>query len=576
MKILLLHPEDRPWRGEWATARWDLIVDLGFAGPEIYADWSTRSGARILSLHQFAGESDSYRWVNEALEAGRGRLLDRMGLDWWEIIAVWSYQKLQLLYLLRRLRRECGPAPVEWYATQYHAGAALLQQGFCESVHYFRPRSTRPLSALSRMLSSARRLRASQIVEIAFDKWDARYSLRRRLAARARCQEPVWLLPSAYSNVTRTLLAYAAQLPNRRFLLAATRNSGTISECPPNVNATSLAAYAAPRCETQPEIGEMLTVWQRFSKTLNKSEELKQAQRAGIFDFFPTHLTNGLCIRDAWKALMQHEPVEGVLCGDDLNYYTRLPLLLAKRMHRGAIYCYHGALDGGLLFKQAHADLHLVKGEMERDYMAWTSSIPPEKVIVAAPGPVVATTHERQNLVFFSEPYENSGGRAEEIYRELLPRICAIAQHMQRKVVVKLHPFESEKARRRIIGSVLSTVHRNLVQVASRTPIQEVISKAWCGIGVGSSVAVECIMNGVPYFLCGWLDCSGFGYVRQLAKFGAGRLLHCPEDIGRIPDMVSVLKLRAEVLEKLWSPAEPQRLDEIIFGHQEAYAQCAC
>ena len=30
MRVLVLHPEDVPWRGEWSATRWDLIVDLGF------------------------------------------------------------------------------------------------------------------------------------------------------------------------------------------------------------------------------------------------------------------------------------------------------------------------------------------------------------------------------------------------------------------------------------------------------------------------------------------------------------------------------------------------------------------
>src|SRR5437879_5253109 len=112
MRVLVLHPEDVPWRGEWNATRWDLIVDLGFAGPGVYQEWRKRTGARVITLHQFAGQTDSYRWVNHVLEAGRGKFLDRRGLDWWEILAPCSYDQVQALYLAGRFRQEVMPGPV--------------------------------------------------------------------------------------------------------------------------------------------------------------------------------------------------------------------------------------------------------------------------------------------------------------------------------------------------------------------------------------------------------------------------------------------------------------------------------
>jgi len=53
--------------------------------------------------------------------------------------------------------------------------------------------------------------------------------------------------------------------------------------------------------------------------------------KAGLWDYFPENLETGLRLREAWKRLLECEPVKGVLCGDDLNYHTRLPLILARR-----------------------------------------------------------------------------------------------------------------------------------------------------------------------------------------------------------------------------------------------------
>lgn len=573
MRVLLLHPEDLPWKGEWANTHWDLIVDLGFAGAAVYAQWSRRCRTRIVSIHQFAGEGESYRWINQILQPGRGRLLDRMGLDWWEIGAVWNYHELQALYLLRALRSELGPAVIEWSATRPHPCSDLLAQSPRQKVHCFRPLRNGLAHSLFRMVSAARKLRAGQIAEIAFDKWDLTYAIRRHFAMRANCKEPVLLLPSAYSNVTNTMLAYATQLPDRNFLLAITRPSGRAWTLPHNVKSTTLAAYSVFDAETQSEIQDLRQHWEAFHRSvLDETEELRATREAGVWKDFPMRLHNGLCLRDAWKALMAHEPVTGVLCGDDLNYATRLPLLLAKWRGLHAVYCNHGALDGGMLFKQPSADTFLVKGEMERDFLARARPEVADRIEIAAPAdaqpPCTGKTANSGPgaLVFFSQPYEVLGGRAAAIYGELLPALCSIARQTGRKLVIKLHPFESEKSRRQLVNSTLPAATRDLVEIVSRIPAGELMGSAWCGIGVDSSVAVECVLKGVPYFLCGWLDCGGFGYVSQFARFGAGNLLRSPAELEHIPAVVSNYRPDPAIQQRLCQPASSERLDEIMFG----------
>ena len=385
MRVLLLHPEDVPLQGESTGSRWDLIVDLGFVGASVYEKWSRQTGCRVISLHQFS-DQESFRWVKRGLAAGQGRLLDRMGLDWWEILAPCLYQGQQAVYLVEQLRRELGPGPVELVATRAHSYLPLLSLVTGWPVDVLAAASKGP-RLTSRLVTAAQDLRLSQIVEIAFDKWDPKYSFRNKVTRHLRVQlkEPVVLLPTAYSNVTRTVLAYAAQLPERRFLLATTRRSGETNDLPANVVCVPLSAYAEASSDTKMEIAEMLQAWGALRAELGQLDELRQRVQAGVWNYLPAQMEIGLRLRDAWRLLMSSEPVSGVLCGDDLNYHTRLPLILAKNMGRRAIYCSHGALDGGLLFKKSHADLHLVKGEMERDYMLQVGEIRPEQVEIAAP-----------------------------------------------------------------------------------------------------------------------------------------------------------------------------------------------
>jgi hypothetical protein len=586
MRVLLLHPEDVPVRGESAGSRWDLIVDLGFAGASVYEEWSRHAGCRVITLHQFEGQ-ESYRWVKRGLAVGHNRLLDRMGLDWWEILAPCGYQEQQALYLVEQLRKELGPGPVELVATRDHPHVRLLSLVTGWPVRVLVARANRP-NVISRISAAAQDLRLSQMVEIAFDKWDSSYGFRSRVTQhrRARLKEPVMLLPSAYSNVTRIQLAYAAQLRSRRFLLATTRRNGESRSLPANVDGVPLSAYAETSTETKIETAEMIRAWGALKTELGQAEELRLGLRAGLWDYFTAHLKIGLRLRDAWQVLMTAEPVTGVLCGDDLNFHTRLPLIMAKNLGCRAVYCSHGALDGGLLFKKSYADVHLVKGEMERDYMLQVSDVAAEQIEIAAPAEDAARIDELRRasaeelpageIVLFSQPYEVSGGRAGEIYREILSPLVKVAQQLNRKIMVKLHPFESAKGRMRLLRSVLLPEEMERVEL-STAPASEILPRTYFGIGLDSSVAVECAQREIPYFMCGWLDFNGFGYMRQFARFGVGTMLDAPDQILSIPQRILEYAPDRATIQRLWKSTSDAHLDQLLFATPvRTPTKCAC
>ena len=397
-------------------------------------------------------------------------------------------------------------------------------------------------------------------------------------------KEPVVLLPSAYSNVTRTQLAYAAQLRERRFLLATTRRSGESKELPVNVDSVPLSAYAETSADTKIETAELIKTWIALKTELGEVEELRFGFQARLWDYFAAHLETGLRLRDAWRVLMFAEPVRGVLCGDDLNYHTRLPLILAKIMGCRAVYCSHGALDGGLLFKKSYADIHLVKGEMERDYMLQVSNIEPERVEIAAPPEgfrEVARSGSADSppgeIVLFSQPYEVTDGRAGEIYREILSPLATVARQLNRRIILKLHPFESRRGRARLLRSVLSPGEFDLVEI-SIAPASEILPRTFLGIGLDSSVAVECAQREIPYFMCSWLDFNGFGYMRQFARFGVGILLKTPDEILSIPQRLAEFAPDRSKTQQFWKSTDDLRLDRLLFGVSEVLSptKCAC
>lgn len=411
-----------------------------------------------------------------------------------------------------------------------------------------------------------------KMIEIVVDKYDSGYRWRRLVTFPRRSSgRPVILLPSSYSNVSRTELAYAEMLPDHEFLLVATRRSGRIENLPKHVRTSSLAAYA-PRTSIQKEFELLMRRWNVLKNKLRVRPQFKTLMSSGAADAFPKLLHTGLRVRDAWKQVFERESVCGVLSADEANFSTRIPLLIAKKRNVPAISCHHGALDGRYRLRPTHPDIFLAKGQMEADYLLRTCQIPAETIAVGAPRAnqtVFEPKAARHAIVFFSEPYEIAGARCAEIYREVLSALADLAAESQLELVLKLHPYESAVARERVARSVLTNSQTKRLRVVGGQLTDEFLSDAWFAVTILSTTALDCTMRGVPVFLCGWLDYSNYGYLQQFARFGAGVELRSSAEIPRIPSMLNAVSHRGTG--ELWKEIDPRQLKQ-FFGKRMSMA----
>jgi hypothetical protein len=561
MRILLLHPNDSeagPWRGE----RWDLVVDLGRAGPETYERWSGIFGCRAEALERL-GLSD-FKRVREALFSGHGRVMDSHGFDWWELISIEYHERVERILRLEKLAERIDAGDEVW-VTRGGFDSRVMERLLGRAVRQLRPASRR-FNRVWRIGGLAAKLRPGQLLQIVGDKYDANYRVRRFGGHReAGCGGPVVLLPTAYVNASRTGLEYAAALPERDFLLVTTRQSGWVEESPRNVKTARLAAYAPGKCQPD-EYRYLLEHWRKLCAEFGEQRELFILRELGAFDWIPATLADRLAVRDAWLRVFEREPVTAVLCTDDSNSYTRLPLLMARERGLPAIACHHGALDGRHLIKRSHADVILAKGRMERDYLTQVCGVPKEQVEIGAPGQArirkCGEAAKKDCLVFFSEPYEVVGGRPEEIYREVLPALGEIAEANQCKLVIKLHPQESVRERRRMVKAALSPQQWQRVTIVDGALTQELLSRTWFAVTVQSTVAVECTLRGIPAFVCTWLECTDWRYVEQFVKFGAGMGIGSASEIRGIPGMVE--RFEAKNADDLWEAIRAERMGELL------------
>ncbi len=427
-------------------------------------------------------------------------------------------------------------------------------------------------SILRRSVAAAANLSFEQLLQVVYDKYDPHYVWRRKLArspAQSSVQsEPVVLLPSAYSNVTKTAFSYAGILRDRKFLLVLARESGAVSPVPPNVQTARLASFATKKCDRN-ELQELEACWTQMERALREHPAFRLPVQLGILKKGPRWLRWGLTVRDAWLRVFETRPVVGCLSCDDSNPYTRIPLLLAEQRAIPAVACHHGALDCRMAYKNPRFSNYLAKGEMESDYLERICGIDARRIRIGA-----AASPPRENasvwserapwITFFTEPNETDFWRVEAIYREVLPLLCAAARGSGKTVVLKLHPFESARQRRRLVARTLSEDDRKLVSVTDAPLSREILQKTWCAVTVESTVAFECASVGIPVLLCGWLRHAYAGYAPQYVRFGVGRMLESPDELLRIPDMLCAVMPGSDTARRLVQAISPEVLSEVL------------
>ncbi|HEY7617795.1 MAG TPA: hypothetical protein VH744_13400, partial [Terriglobales bacterium] len=278
--------------------------------------------------------------------------------------------------------------------------------------------------------------------------------------------------------------------------------------------------------------------------------------------------------------LFESEDIVGCLCADDLNPYTRIPLLLAHKRGIPTLACHHGALAYGNAIKKLDADFYLAKSEMERDYLVRRCEVPAEKVVLGAPSSpqdsVCSRHEERTWLVFFTEPYAAGGWRIDEIYRELLPVLCSLAESSGLELVFKLHPFESVRGHRRLLRRHISRKPAERIRIIAGPPSAELWQKTRAALTVQSSVAVECTMRGIPVFLCGWLREPFAGYLRQFAEFGAGQIVNSAAELEALPVLLSGYQIRTGVQQRLAGAIEPPLFRALLRNFSGVQASAVC
>lgn len=569
MRLLLIAPHDAPDTSpRWTAARWDDAVDLGRATTPAYHRWSQLLACPVQGVLAFSRGIAELQSLRAELARLSGALTDSLGLDWAELLAVRHNSEWLELAMLQHMAEAFASAQEVTLSRSCRLEPALRLL-FGDRLHVL-SREAIPASqgsALQRGWRALRHLTRAQVADVLCDKYDPQFRLRARLApARRASAASVVLVPTAYVNVTRSAASYARLLPQARFLFVHTRPSAAEAQPAPNLRRASLAAYVAPR---PGRAAEQMDLVQRLGQMLGRMEDLpffRFAARAGWCAAWPQELATGLVARDAWRTVLDREPVAAVLCGDDTNPFTRLPLPLAAQRGLPTVSYHHGALDGIAALKQPYAAIHLAKGPMERDYLTRVCGMSEEHVAIgAATGAASAPareSRERDAILFFSESYEALGARPIEVYRDLLPPLLALARAQGKRLLIKLHPFESERGRIRLLREL--GFAPGTVEFVTGPMTAALLGRAWCGLTVESSAAIDCALAGVPCFLCEWAFTFDWGYPQQYVRFGGGTLLHSPAEIADIPALLAQSRPDPAFAAQLAQTAKPEELMQLL------------
>jgi len=561
MRCLLLHREDNPLSPACLTRHWDRVIDLAVSTPPTYEAWGKALGCKVETCPRL--DVDDFAKLGRLFRCGLGLLVDQYGLDWWDLLSIhWLDQFEQLLLLQKVL--ETFRADDEVFVSCSGAQSHLLKSLVPGTIQFLDlghgPRFGSPFRKVSRFT-------LRQSLAILADKYDGSYRLRRLIAPRREADgTPVVLLPSAYENATQMAFSHAASVPDLRFLLVAVRQSGWGGVAPANVSKAHLASYARTGCDPG-ELGELLLSWDRLRSRLSDQPEIGKLLASTRFDSLPMRLQEGLSVRDSWLNVFAKENISSVLTADERNPYTRIPLWLAQKRGVPAVACHHGAMDGRYRYNDICADRFLAKGQMELDYLVNTGSVSDEKVFVAAPvRPSAAPIKSgaKRIIVFFSEPYEALGCRAPDVFAELVPPLLRLAAEHGCQLVIKLHPFESLRERKKMVRRVIQPSQWDLLRFVAGPISKDLMQDALFCITVSSTAAVDSAIEGVPSFLCTWLDRSGYGYSDQFIKFGVAEPLRCAAEIENIAALLK--RQRTAELSDLWQSAESEVLRNLFLA----------
>ena len=561
MRCLLLHREDNPLSPACLGRHWDRVIDLGVSSPHTYEAWGNALGCTVEPSPKL--DADDFAKLEMVFRSGLGLLVDQCGLDWWDLLSIlWLDQFEQAIFLQKVL--ETFRSEDEVFVSSNGPQSHLLKTLVPGTIQFLDLGDETRFSSRFRRLS---RFTLRQSVAILADKYDGSYRLRRLVARRREASgTPVVLLPSAYENATQMAFYHAASVPDLRFLLVAVRQSGWGCAAPANVSKAHLASYARTGCD-KGEIGELLLSWDRLRSRFSDQPEIGKLLAPTRFDSLPVRLQEGLSVRDSWLNVFAKENISSVLTADERNPYTRIPLLLAQKRGIPTVACHHGAMDGRYRYGDICANRFLAKGQMELDYLVNTGSVSEEKVFVAAPLRTSAAplkSGAKREIVFFSEPYEALGCRAQDVFAELIPPLISLAAEHGCHLMIKLHPFETLRERKKMVRRVIQPSQRDLLRFMAGPISKELMQGALFCMTVSSTAAVDSAMEGVPSFLCTWLDRSGYGYSDQFIKFGVAEPLGCVEDLQHIPALLK--RPRTAKLSDLWQSAEPKVLRELLLA----------
>jgi len=570
MKVFLLHSEDQlpPAR----SPGWDLVVDLRRAPASTYKKWSGDCGCRVVSLADYAHDFEDIYRLKPKFARGNGFVIDKFGIDWWDVLLPMLNTTLERAVMLVSLAGELGEA-VQLYSSRPDCNASALQKFLGIDKVTVVGGSSGIARRIAHYRDAFSHLDLNQISQIAQDKLDSEHAVRRRFRRKeAVTGHHVFLLPTAYINVSRASVSYAEMLPEENFLLVVARSGGKLASFPPNVRMISLDPYFEPT--SKQEFAELMGKWQELREQLiDAVPEFRMADALGIFEQGSQLMRWGLAARDAWLRLFDSEKIAGCLSADDVNPYTSLPIFIAVQRGIPTLAVHHGALDYRMSMKTSAADFYLAKGDLEYDYLLETCRVEPDRVVVGGlprVSPVPAKSAKRPWLVFFTEPYRSAGWRIEKVYEDLLPHLTALADQCTLELVFKLHPFESIKGHRNLVRKFLPRDQFNKIQWVDGPPTPDLWSNIQFGITVESTIALECAMRQVPIFLCGWLQNVYRGYLQQYAKFGVGHILNTPGEMQDVPRILANWKNCGSTVDgKIWQTIQPAELRDLLTGNHK-------
>jgi hypothetical protein len=219
----------------------------------------------------------------------------------------------------------------------------------------------------------------------------------------------------------------------------------------------------------------------------------------------------------------------------------------------------HGTFGDFYQLMDEPVDAIVARGRFFRDFLSQASRRKSTVLNIPEPQPQLPVDRPGRDILFLTAPYifsSNDPRERGDIYLALL----RVAARLGRTIIVRVHPLEDLRQRRREINALNRTLNPQARLEFSQGPgLSDVLDRSAVAVTYASTAFLDCLRRGIPIVSFGWCD---FSYKRAIQQLGVFHFAHTLAELEQLVEqgLSGALPARSEMLPEFLAPTTSDEL----------------